>query len=463
MSSFLHLRRPLCRGYGRQLILGSRPAGRYVTTSTSAASRVAPILNEMQGGSSASSSSSRKTDIPASAALSSAGGGTKAANVEIGEASGPSSKLDGQSITTAAEGASAAQESPPTSTVNASPSTPSASSSSSTAATDPSSSTAGGTATNGASGEQAASSSTTSSTEEPSKYDSWFFLSKAMGTVLSGFLLYYLYKADWSIKRAEVLFINWLRTWPLYPPPSPSVAHLNANMVESPRLQQETQAALQAWFLKKDNSLAKGITRDEVLIFLEEELKITRDSDRICRSFLRRAGDGEKSEEKCRHIGVGLEEFLHFVVKILESNEKMDANRPKLQAEEEICKTLAAGSLLGNRPGGFFSGFGALSVPQGEVSDSAAATSTEAASGGMGNSVFSSTSSSGDGGSRTFASASAEPVSLDLDTLQLERSRLIEMVDSFEGRRLTPAQERQHRQQRTELRKIEEEIAARER
>lgn len=174
-----------------------------------------------------------------------------------------------------------------------------------------------------------------------------------------------------------------------------------------------------------------GVTRDEVLIFLEEGAQITKDTDLVCRQFLRQQGDGDRSNEKCRLLGVALEEFLRFVADVLETNFRLADDDQK---EQEAALRRAAGKGVREMT---LSGAGGL---------------------GMGAVLGRGAGAAGPG------SASAAFVEDDVSiahTLQFEKARLEEMIESMEakGASLNVSQRRQLESARHELGKVNEDLA----
>ena len=103
------------------------------------------------------------------------------------------------------------------------------------------------------------STSSSSSTAAPSPFlDSAALFSKVSGTLLTAVLLYYLYSANWSVKKAEAMFVDWLRTWPLYPPPKPGHAEINSRVRGADRLDDATVTLLSQWFVETDRKIEKG-------------------------------------------------------------------------------------------------------------------------------------------------------------------------------------------------------------
>eukprot|EP00392_Amoebophrya_sp_AT5.2_P002006 g2011.t1 len=269
------------------------------------------------------------------------------------------------------------------------------------------------------------------------KYDLYYLLSKASGCLVSAVLFYFLYQEDFSIKKAEIRFIRWFRTLPLYPPPKATIAVRNST-VGSDVLEKfgsaETIEALQEWFLLKDAKLEKGVTRDEVLIFLEEGAQITKDTDLVCRQFLRQQGDGDRSNEKCRLLGVALEEFLRFVADVLETNFRLADDDQK---EQEAALRRAAGKGVREMT---LSGMGGA--------------------GGLGMGAVLGRGGGAAGPGAASAAFAEDDVSI-AHTLQFEKARLEEMIESMEakGAALNVSQRRQLESAKHELGKVNEDLA----
>ncbi|CAD7948152.1 unnamed protein product [Amoebophrya sp. A120] len=277
-------------------------------------------------------------------------------------------------------------------------------------------------------------------------YDFWFFVSKGFGCVFTGILFYYLYQANWSIKQAEIRFITWFRTLPLYPPPTAKTAIRNSVIDEEIGKEFKTEKTfflLQNWFLKKDAELARGVTRDDVLIFVEDQAKLCREGDSICRKFLRQNGDGEKSDEKCRLIGVGLEEFLHFISRILSVNEK-SANLDRKVAEEAVAAVLIAADPSLGRMGNF--------------ARSRAGPGGNSTAGSFSSTAF--MTGSGAGSLSPSAAGKPEPEPELHEILMYEKARLEEILDGLQSSsQLSSAQRRTRANAAAELEKVEKDLA----
>lgn len=86
-----------------------------------------------------------------------------------------------------------------------------------------------------------------------------------------------------------------------------------------------------------DARLPKGVTRDDVLILLLEDVLLQgsegaqqifsglSEEDGACRRFLRREDERDRSSEKCRLSGVGLEEFFEFFANVMEELSRVGA------------------------------------------------------------------------------------------------------------------------------------------
>lgn len=137
------------------------------------------------------------------------------------------------------------------------------------------------------------------------------------GAVISLYVGWHFYQAGWNIKRTEVRLIERFRRLPLYPPPGPSVAELNSS-IDFGSLETQTADALVQYFLLTD-SRSEGITRDDVVVFVEDELQLGKEEEKNIIGIFVSRGRGENKERK-RLCQIGLQEFLKLVNDLIGQN-----------------------------------------------------------------------------------------------------------------------------------------------
>jgi len=147
--------------------------------------------------------------------------------------------------------------------------------------------------------------------KEPRSFGNKVFL--AFGGIGGLYLSYLFYKAGFSIKQTEVLLLERFRELPLYWPPGPGVAVTNSK-VEQGLLSDNTFDILARYFILTD-SRCDGITRDGVLILIDEELELLGEGVKIVDQFIQQ-GTGDSTERK-RRSQVGLAEFVEFIDSII--------------------------------------------------------------------------------------------------------------------------------------------------
>lgn len=136
----------------------------------------------------------------------------------------------------------------------------------------------------------------------------------ATGAITSLYVGWHFHQAGYSIKQTEVRLLERFRRLPLYPPPGPPASELNV-AIDCGALEKETCDILAKYFILFD-AKTEGITRDDVVVLIDEELHLGKEEEKnIIGKFVSR-GKGENRELK-RRCQLGLPEFLKFIDELI--------------------------------------------------------------------------------------------------------------------------------------------------
>jgi len=156
-----------------------------------------------------------------------------------------------------------------------------------------------------------------------------------ISTVAGLTFLYYFWRSKYSLHQTELLLLERWMTLPLYAPPGPTTAELNAK-VDPKCLPHDMVDALAEWFIATDLRELGGISRDDVLELFRD---LGFDEDHAaCKEFLNR-GEGQL-EERRRLSGVGLQESIDLLAKLALAEGASPGSSPDHRVGREAVEQL---------------------------------------------------------------------------------------------------------------------------
>lgn len=156
-----------------------------------------------------------------------------------------------------------------------------------------------------------------------------------ISTVAGLTFFYYFWRSGYNLHQTELLLLQRWMTLPLYSPPGPTTAELNA-AVDPKCVPHDMVDALAEWFIATDLRELGGVTRDDILE-LFRDLGFEEDHA-ACKEFLMR-GEGQL-EERRRLSGVGLQESIDLLAKLARVEGASPGSSPDHRVGREAVEQL---------------------------------------------------------------------------------------------------------------------------
>eukprot|EP00746_Dinoflagellata_sp_MGD_P001000 gnl/MRDRNA2_/MRDRNA2_101860_c0_seq1.p1 gnl/MRDRNA2_/MRDRNA2_101860_c0~~gnl/MRDRNA2_/MRDRNA2_101860_c0_seq1.p1 ORF type:complete len:358 (+),score=82.92 gnl/MRDRNA2_/MRDRNA2_101860_c0_seq1:55-1128(+) len=148
---------------------------------------------------------------------------------------------------------------------------------------------------------------------------SWFTVFwNVSGGFLGLYIAWHYYKAGYDLNRTELLILEKLRRWPVFPPPGPSQAELNSRC-DACGLPPAVYESLCQYFVETDKSSADGVLRDDVVTLIVD-LGLGSEEDKWIKSFI--AEGSGRLEERKRLSSCSLEETIQLVAECMKLSDK---------------------------------------------------------------------------------------------------------------------------------------------